>query len=71
LELVSEARGVEGVSTAITFKLPPQAESPFLFRRTLLNAIRLAVSDAHIAGQIDVKTAVAALAALPMPDAPK
>jgi hypothetical protein len=50
----------------ITFIMPPASESPFLFRRALLAAIRSAISEAHVDGQIDVQTTVAALGALPM-----
>jgi hypothetical protein len=40
--------------------------SPFLFKRALLEAIRLAVSEAHIRGEIDVEVTVSILGALPV-----
>jgi len=55
----------------ITFTVPPPSNSPFIFRRAFLGAIRTAISQAHADGMIDVKTAVAALAALPIADPPK
>jgi hypothetical protein len=53
--------------TEVTFKIPPPTEQPFLFRAALLNAIRSAISQAHVDGSIDVATAVRCLSALPMP----
>jgi len=57
--------------TQISFAMPPSSSSPFVFKRALLGAIRTAISQAHADGMIDVKTAVAALAALPIADPPK
>jgi hypothetical protein len=59
------------MNPAITFTIPPPADSPFLFRRALLDAIRSAISAAQIAGGIDTSLAIDCLKALPMPDAPK
>ncbi len=49
----------------IAVNMPAPAESPFLFRRAFLNAIRTAISQAQIDGRIDAATAVACNRALP------
>lgn len=51
----------------VTFEIPPPAD-PFLFRRALLEAIRLAIGEAQVAGKIDAATAVACFRALPTPE---
>jgi hypothetical protein len=50
----------------IAFEIPPSAESPFIFRRDFLAAIRSAISSAQIAGTIDTAVAVACFKALPV-----
>jgi hypothetical protein len=54
-------------ASEITFRIPPPAASPFHFRRALLNAIRTAISQAHVHGELDTETVVRCLGALPMP----
>jgi hypothetical protein len=51
---------------SLTVEIPPAAESQFLFRRAFLNAIRLAINEAQIAGTIDAPTAVECFKALPI-----
>jgi hypothetical protein len=53
----------------LTVEIPPAAESPFLFRRAFVHAIRVAIGDAQIAGELDAATAVECLRSLP-PAAP-
>jgi hypothetical protein len=43
---------------SVTVAIPPPAESPFVFRRAFLHAIRKAIGDAQIAGELDETTAV-------------
>jgi hypothetical protein len=55
---------------SFTFEMPPAADSQFLFRRAFLAAIRKAISEAHIRGEISAAIAVEcnrALPAEPMP----
>jgi hypothetical protein len=54
----------------VRFTIPSPADNAFLFRRALLDAIRSAISQAHVDGVLDVATAVRCLAALPMPADP-
>jgi hypothetical protein len=51
----------------ITFTIPPPADSPFLFRRAFLEAIRSAISEAQILGEIDAAMALECFKALPVP----
>lgn len=51
--------------TVIRFEIPPPSDQPFLFQRAFLHAIRKAIGEAHIAGEIDAATAVACNRALP------
>jgi hypothetical protein len=51
--------------SAITFEIPPAADSPFLFRRAFLAAIRTAISQAQIDCRIDAAIAVECNRALP------
>ena len=57
------------VATPVTFTIPPYSENLFLFKRDFYGAIRSAISQAHVAGQIDTLTAVTCLKAIP-PAAP-
>jgi hypothetical protein len=52
------------VST-ITFEIPPASEQSFIFRREFLGAIRTAIGNAQIAGEIDAELAIACCKALP------
>jgi hypothetical protein len=61
-----ESRTGAAMSATITFTIPPPAESPFTFRRALLDAIRSAISAAQVAGEIDAQAAVECCRALPM-----
>jgi hypothetical protein len=62
------ARNAQVVAaTQMAFTIPLPAGNAFLFRRALLDAIRSALSQAHVDGLIDVQTAVRCLSALPMP----
>jgi hypothetical protein len=49
----------------IAVEIPPAPENAFLFRRAFLGAIRKAIGDAQIAGDIDAATAVECFKALP------
>jgi hypothetical protein len=49
----------------ITITIPPAAESPFLFRRAFLAAIRSAISQAQIAGELEAAVVVECFKALP------
>jgi hypothetical protein len=60
------------MSTAkITFELPAAGDSPFIFRRRFLGAIRDAIAHAQINGEVDAEIAVECFKSLPMPDVPK
>jgi hypothetical protein len=52
----------------ITFTIPAPADSPFLFRRAFIAAIRSAIAAAQTAGEPDVDVAVACFKALPPAD---
>ena len=54
----------------IAFEIPPSAESPFIFRREFLAAIRASVGKAQIRGEISAAIAVECNRALPEPTAP-
>ena len=54
---------------SITVEIPPASETPFLFRRAFLHAVRLAIGAAQIAGTVDAATLVECMRALP-PAAP-
>lgn len=53
-------------SSSVTFEIPPPADSQFLFQRAFLDAIRKAISEAQIRGDIDTDVAVACFRALPI-----
>jgi len=52
----------------ITFTIPGPADSPFLFRRAFIAAIRSAIAAAQTAGVLDTDRAVACFKALPPAD---
>jgi hypothetical protein len=52
-------------SPALAVQIPAAADSPFLFRREFIHAIRAAIGAAQIAGDIDAQTAVECMKALP------
>jgi hypothetical protein len=54
----------------IRFTIPSAADSAFLFRRAFLGAIRKAIGDAQIRGEIDAELAVECCKALPPATAP-
>lgn len=54
----------------VVFEVPPLTEQPYRFRQALLGAIRSAISEARIAGEISTPLAVECLRALPMPEDP-
>jgi len=56
------------IAHTIAITIPPRADSPFLFRRAFLAAIRKAVSEAQIRGDISA-IAVECNRALPITDA--
>lgn len=53
-------------AASITIEIPPLSDQPFIFRRAFLGAVRTAISQAQIAGRIDVELAVACFRALPI-----
>ena len=50
---------------SVTIEIPAAADSPFLFRRAFVHAIRVAIGAAQIRGDIDACTTVELLRALP------
>jgi hypothetical protein len=65
------AKGAAPRAHTVVFTIPPLCEQPHVFRRELLNAIRLAISSAQVAGTIDTAVAVECLKALPIAEPPR
>jgi hypothetical protein len=53
--------------SGIAIEIPPRGADPFAFRRAFLGAIRKAIGDAQISGELDAETAVECFKALPPP----
>jgi hypothetical protein len=49
----------------ITIEIPPQSEQPHVFRREFLGAIRKAIGDAQIRGDVGAELAIECCKALP------
>jgi hypothetical protein len=56
------------VPKVIKFAVPGPENSPFLFKKALIESIRRAISQAHVDGDLDVQTTVNCLKSLPVPE---